>query len=56
MTNDPIEWVIMTCKGICIRHKAPRPHVSNGNRFYWTETMPNMSDLVKVEWIMVSMM
>ena len=26
MTNDAtIEWIIMTCKGICIRHKAPRP-------------------------------
>lgn len=33
MTNDAIEWVILTCKGIYIRHKAPRPHVSNGNRY-----------------------
>ena len=31
MTNDA--RIIMTCKGICIRHKAPRPHDSNGNRY-----------------------
>ncbi|MDQ6666697.1 MAG: hypothetical protein M3Y53_00550 [Thermoproteota archaeon] len=31
MTNDV--RIIMTCKGICIRHKAPRPHDSNGNRY-----------------------
>jgi hypothetical protein len=31
MKNDAT--IIMTCKGICIRHKAPRPHVNNGNRY-----------------------
>ena len=32
MTNDArIGWIIMTCKGICTRHKAPV--VSNGNRY-----------------------
>ncbi len=29
MTNDAT--IIMTCKGICIRHKAPRPVI--GNRY-----------------------
>lgn len=25
MTNDArIEWIIMACKGICVRHKAHR--------------------------------
>jgi predicted amidophosphoribosyltransferase len=34
MTNDAtIEWIIMTCKGICIRHKALRSHHHNGNRY-----------------------
>jgi hypothetical protein len=31
MKNDAT--ILMTCKGICIRHKAPRPHVNNGNRY-----------------------
>jgi hypothetical protein len=32
MTNDArIGWIIMTCKGICIRHKAPRPTI--GTRY-----------------------
>jgi hypothetical protein len=29
MTNDA--RIIMTCKGICVRHKAPRPVI--GNRY-----------------------
>ena len=33
MTNDYNRNRIMTCKGICIRHKAPRPVVSNSNRY-----------------------
>jgi hypothetical protein len=31
MKNDA--RIIMICKGFCIRHKAPRPHDSNGNRY-----------------------
>jgi hypothetical protein len=31
MTNDAT--IIMTCKGICIRHKALRSRHHNGNRY-----------------------
>lgn len=33
MTKQVTEVEIMTCKGICIRHKAIRPIESNGNRY-----------------------
>ncbi len=33
MTKQATEVEIMTCKGICIRHKAIRPIESNGNRY-----------------------